>query len=71
MSTPVKVMIVDDHAIVREGLTMLLGEEADIDVVGEARNGVDALTRIAGRLRHAGDRSEVDQKASSLLALAK
>lgn len=47
MSTLVKVMIVDDHAIVREGLTMLLGEEADIEVVGEARNGIDALTRIA------------------------
>ena len=46
MTTPVKVMIVDDHAIVREGLTMLLSEEADIEVVGEARNGVDALTRI-------------------------
>ena len=49
MSDPVKVMIVDDHAIVREGLTMLLGEEADIEVVGEARNGVDALSHV-GRL---------------------
>ena len=46
MSAPVKVMIVDDHVIVREGLTMLLSEEADIEVVGEARNGVEALTRI-------------------------
>lgn len=50
MSRPVKVMIVDDHAIVREGLTTLLSEEADIEVVGEARDGVDALTRI-GRLQ--------------------
>lgn len=47
MSTPVKVMIVDDHAIVREGLTMLLSEEPDIEVVGEARDGVEALTRIS------------------------
>ncbi len=47
MSTPVRVMIVDDHAIVREGLTMLLSEEPDIDVVGEARDGVEALTRIS------------------------
>lgn len=46
MSTSIKVMIVDDHAIVREGLTMLLSEEADIEVVGEARDGVDALTKI-------------------------
>ena len=46
MSNPVKVMIVDDHAIVREGLIMLLGEETDIEVVGEAGDGVEALTRI-------------------------
>ncbi len=32
---------------------------------------VDALTRIAGRIKNAGDRGEVDQKASSLLALAR
>ncbi len=44
--SPVKVMIVDDHAIVREGLTMLLGEENGIQIVGEARNGVDALARM-------------------------
>lgn len=46
MSTPVRVIIVDDHAIVREGLTMLLSEEPDIEVVGEARDGEEALTRI-------------------------
>lgn len=46
MSTPVRVIIVDDHAIVREGLTMLLSEEPDIEVVGEARDGVEALTKI-------------------------
>lgn len=44
--SPVRVMIVDDHAIVREGLTMLLGEENGIEIVGEARNGVDALARM-------------------------
>lgn len=46
MSRPVKVMIVDDHAIVREGLSMLLGEETGVEVVGEARDGSEALTRI-------------------------
>jgi DNA-binding NarL/FixJ family response regulator len=46
MRLPVKVMIVDDHAIVREGLTMLLTEEADLDVVGEASDGREALARI-------------------------
>ncbi|MDJ0755391.1 MAG: response regulator transcription factor [Ardenticatenaceae bacterium] len=50
MSKPVKVMIVDDHAIVREGLTMLLSEEEDIEVVGEARHGADAVARVANLL---------------------
>jgi two-component system, NarL family, response regulator LiaR len=45
MSTPVRVMIVDDHAIVREGLMMLLSEESGIEVVGEARNGSEAVLR--------------------------
>ena len=31
---------------------------------------VDALTRLAGRMKNAGDRTDVDEKASSLLALA-
>ncbi len=46
MTTPVKVMIVDDHPIVREGLSMLLGEERAIHVVGKARNGAEALSRL-------------------------
>ena len=46
MSTPIKVMIVDDHAIVREGLAMLLGEEDQIELVGEASNGAEAFTRV-------------------------
>lgn len=45
MSAPIKVMIVDDHAIVREGLSMLLSEEASVDVVGEAGNGAEAVSR--------------------------
>ena len=49
-TSPVKVMIVDDHAIVREGLTMVLSEEAGIEVVGEAGNGAEALARI-GQLK--------------------
>lgn len=50
MSNPIRVMIVDDHAIVREGLTMLLTEEAIIDVVGEASNGSEAIEK-AGELQ--------------------
>jgi hypothetical protein len=58
----------------RHGVTRQLGKEA-LQIAREQGAFtvfavVDALTRIAGRIRNAGDRSEVDQKASSLLALA-
>ncbi len=39
----VRVVIVDDHPVVREGLAMLLAEEADIEVVGQAADGHEAI----------------------------
>jgi two-component system response regulator NreC len=39
----ISVLIVDDHTIVRSGVRMLLEAEPDIEVVGEALNGVEAL----------------------------
>ena len=39
----IRVLIVDDHSVVRQGLQMFLGLEPEIEVVGEARNGVEAL----------------------------
>ena len=45
--TPIRVLIVDDHTIVREGLRTLLAEEAEIEVVGEAANGLEALGLVA------------------------
>jgi DNA-binding NarL/FixJ family response regulator len=44
-----RVMLVDDHAIVREGLRALLEEEARVQIVGEASNG-DEATEMAARL---------------------
>jgi NarL family two-component system response regulator LiaR len=45
MSQPsIRVLIVDDHAIVRKGIRALLAEVAYIQVVGEAGNGQDAVT---------------------------
>lgn len=38
-----RVLIADDHAVVRRGLKQILSEERDITVVGEAKNGHEAL----------------------------
>ena len=40
----IRVLIADDHTIVRAGLTALLGTEKDIEVVGEAKNGAEAVS---------------------------
>src|SRR5689334_23701272 len=42
-SEPVRVVVVDDQELFRRGLTMLLGVEPDIEVVGEAGDGVSAI----------------------------
>ncbi len=39
----VRVLIVDDHAVVRAGLRMLLSADADLEIIGEAGDGADAL----------------------------
>jgi DNA-binding NarL/FixJ family response regulator len=44
---PIRVIVVDDQELFRRGLTMLLGAEDDIEVVGEAHDGVSA-TELAG-----------------------
>ena len=41
----IKILIADDHAIVRMGLTTLLGAQDDFEVLGEASNGTEAVTR--------------------------
>ena len=42
----IKVMITDDHAIVRQGLKQILSETGDISVTGEAENGIQAIKII-------------------------
>ena len=49
-SRPVRVLLVDDHAVVRQGLRLFLGLDPQIEVVGEAANGEEALAE-AERLR--------------------
>ena len=45
MKSKIKVLIADDHAIVRRGLASLLNAEADLEVVGEAENGEVAVQK--------------------------
>jgi DNA-binding NarL/FixJ family response regulator len=45
----VRVLIADDHGVVRQGLTMYLGLDPEIEVIGEAANGKEAVT-MAGDL---------------------
>ncbi len=40
---PVKVLIADDHPVVRQGLKMMLNADPEVDVVGEARDGDEAF----------------------------
>ncbi len=47
---PVRVVIVDDHRIVRQGLRSILDPDPRFEVVGEAANGADAL-RLVTQLR--------------------
>ena len=44
-STAIRVLVVDDHAIVREGIKALLAMFADMEVVGEAAHGSDAVAQ--------------------------
>ena len=41
---PIRVLVVDDHALFRRGLQMVLEQEPDIEVVGEASDGTEAMT---------------------------
>ncbi|WP_448641567.1 MadR family response regulator transcription factor [Geodermatophilus sp. URMC 63] len=47
MSEPIRLVIVDDHAIVRQGLRSILEREPDVEVVGEASTAADALDLVA------------------------
>jgi len=49
VSDTIRVVIADDHPVVRTGLRAMLETQTDIDVVGEADNGTQAVT-LAGRL---------------------
>ena len=47
---PIRVLIADDHALFRRGLEMVLDEEPDIELVGQASDGAEAVARAGEAL---------------------
>lgn len=45
-NTPIRIVIADDHAVVREGLRALIGITPDMQLVGEAKDGVEAVLKV-------------------------
>ena len=46
MTETIRILIADDHAVVREGLRGFLGTEPDLEVVGEATNGIETVEKF-------------------------
>lgn len=46
MNPKIRMIVADDHQLVREGLRMFLSEEPDIEVVADAANGVEAVALV-------------------------
>jgi DNA-binding NarL/FixJ family response regulator len=43
----IRILVVDDHSVVRQGLRMFLGLDPELEIVGEAENGAEAVERAA------------------------
>lgn len=45
MAEKITVLVADDHAVVRTGLATILGEQPDIIIIGEAKDGLEAISK--------------------------
>lgn len=49
MNEPIRILVADDHPVVREGLVAILSTQPDFDVIAEATNGAQAVELAASR----------------------
>jgi two-component system response regulator NreC len=52
MPDPIRVLLVDDHAMVRRGLALILKTDPTMQLIGEAQSGTEALTLVASLNPH-------------------
>lgn len=50
MNRKIRILIADDHGVVRQGFRLILGQQPDLEVVGEASSGTEAV-RLASELK--------------------
>jgi DNA-binding NarL/FixJ family response regulator len=46
LMNPITILLADDHDVVRKGMKMLLEDETDVKVIGEASDGLDAIEKV-------------------------
>ena len=64
MSTkPIRVLTVDDHSLLRDGIAKLLGAQPDMELVAEASNGREAIEQFRTQLGAAIDSVEFVKRA--------
>jgi DNA-binding NarL/FixJ family response regulator len=49
LNKTITIVLADDHSLVRDGIRALLEEEADLDVIGEVPNGLEAIDMVADK----------------------
>jgi len=62
-SSPIRVLLVDDHAIFRKSVALLVGTESDMQVVAEATNGCEAVEQFR---KHCPDITLMDMQMGTM-----